>query len=291
MSGKLRVGILGTGNIGTDLLIKIQRSPLLECVIFVGRNLNSMGMRKALELGVNISDKSINAFLDSSLNVDLVFDATSAAQHVIHAEFFKEHNILAIDMTPSQVGKLCVPAINADECVGAENLNMITCGGQASLPIAYALKLAAPRISYLEVVSAVASKSAGPGTRANLDEYIKNTEAALIMFTGCSEVKAILNLNPAQPCIDMQTTIFATVDECNLDEVKRTVDLYVKKLQTYVPGYRVVVGPTFESGRLMVTVRVSGLGDYLPSYAGNLDIINCAAIAMAENYAEGVSSL
>lgn len=284
MKKKLRIGILGTGNIGTDLLIKVLRSDLLECVAFVGRNLNSTGMRKALELGVPISDKSINAFSDGLFDVDLVFDATSAAQHQKHAPIFKQLGILAIDMTPSQVGDLCVPAINLADCSNSKNLNMITCGGQSSLPIAHTLKQVVPDISYIEVVSAISSSSAGPGTRANLDEYINNTEAALLHFTGCESAKVILNLNPAMPNIDMQTTIFAKVDDCNIDKVKLAIDECVSNIQQYVPGYRLVVGPVFESGRIMVMVRVSGLGDYLPSYAGNLDIINCAAIAMAEEY-------
>ncbi len=197
MKKKLRIGILGTGNIGTDLLIKVLRSDLLECVAFVGRNLNSTGMRKALELGVPISDKSINAFISGLFDVDLVFDATSAALHQKHAPpIFKELGILAIDMTPSQVGDLCVPAINLADCRESMNLNMITCGGQSSLPIAHTLKETVPDISYIEVVSAISSSSAGPGTRANLDEYINNTEAALLHFTGCDSAKVILNLNP-----------------------------------------------------------------------------------------------
>ena len=291
MKKKLKVGILGTGNIGTDLLIKILRSDLLECVAFVGRNLNSIGMRKALELGVPISDKSIQAFTSGFFDVDLVFDATSALCHKKHAPLLKEMGIVAIDMTPSQVGDLCVPAINLIDCVDSNNLNMITCGGQSSIPIAYILKKSAPSVDYIEVVSAISSNSAGPGTRANLDEYIKNTEQGLKYFTGCEEVKAIINLNPAKPNIEMQTTIFAKSDRCDLDKVTIAINECVTRIQKYVPGYRLVIGPVFESGRIMVMVRVSGLGDYLPSYAGNLDIINCAAIAAAEEYAKKAVTL
>ena len=285
MTNKLKVGILGTGNIGTDLLIKILRSDSLECSAFVGRNLNSLGMRKALELGVPISDKSINAFTSGLFDVDLVFDATSAANHKVHAPIFEKLGIIAIDMTPSQVGKLCVPAINIDECTESTNLNMITCGGQSSLPIASVLKQVIPDINYIEIVSAISSNSAGPGTRANLDEYINNTEQALTYFTGCEAVKVIINLNPAKPNIDMQTTIFAKVESCDIEKVTMAVKSCVEKIQKYVPGYRLVVEPVFDSGRIMIMVRVSGLGDYLPSYAGNLDIINCAAIVAAEEYA------
>ncbi|MCF7363432.1 acetaldehyde dehydrogenase (acetylating) [Vibrio diazotrophicus] len=286
MNKKLKVGILGTGNIGTDLLLKIIRSKFLECKVFVGRNLNSTGMRKAVELGIPISDKSIEAFTSGLFDVDLVFDATSAQMHKKHAPIFESMGILAIDMTPSQVGSMCVPAINMEECLGKKNMNMITCGGQASVPIAYTLKKVVPEIEYIETVSAISSNSAGPGTRANLDEYINNTEAALSYFSGCNNVKAIINLNPAIPHIDMQTTVFAKVSSCNIEEVKSAINECVKTIQSYVPGYKLVVEPVYESGRIMVMVRVKGLGDYLPQYAGNLDIINCAAISLAESYAK-----
>jgi acetaldehyde dehydrogenase (acetylating) len=286
MNKKLKVGILGTGNIGTDLLLKILRSEFLECKAFVGRNLNSTGMRKAVELGIPISDKSIEAFTSCLFDVDLVFDATSAQMHKKHAPIFESMGILAIDMTPSQVGSMCVPAINMEECLGQKNMNMITCGGQASVPIAYTLKKVVPEIEYIETVSVISSNSAGPGTRANLDEYINNTEAALSYFSGCNNVKAIINLNPAIPHIDMQTTVFAKVSSCDIEEVKSAINEIVKTIQSYVPGYKLVVEPVYESGRIMVMVRVKGLGDYLPEYAGNLDIINCAAISLAESYAK-----
>ena len=285
MKRKLRVGILGTGNIGTDLLMKIMRSNVLECTAFVGRNLNSLGMRKAIECGVAISDKSINAFSDGTFEIDVVFDATSAQMHKIHAPIFKQLGIFAIDMTPSQVGKMCVPAINLDECLSEMNVNMITCGGQASLPIAYTLKQLLPNIKYIETISSISSNSAGAGTRANLDEYIENTEAALYHFTDCENVKAIINLNPAKPNINMQTTVFAKVNDCDLEQVKVAIQACVLNIQKYVPGYRIVVEPVMNNESLMVMMRTEGLGDYLPKYAGNLDIINCAAISVAEAYA------
>ncbi|OCH37516.1 acetaldehyde dehydrogenase (acetylating) [Aliivibrio fischeri] len=286
MNRKLRVGILGTGNIGTDLLMKIIKSDVLECKAFVGRNLNSAGMRKAVELGIPISDRSIDAFTNGTFNVDLVFDATSAQMHKKHAPIFEGMGILVVDMTPSQVGDMCVPAINLDKCINKKNLNMITCGGQASIPIAYTLKKTVPSIEYIETVSAISSNSAGPGTRANLDEYINNTEAALSYFAECNNVKAIINLNPAKPHIDMQTTVFAKVDSCDIEIVKIAIKQCVAEIQKYVPGYKLIVEPVYESGRIMVMVRVKGAGDYLPKYAGNLDIINCAAISVAEKYAK-----
>ncbi|EDM25195.1 acetaldehyde dehydrogenase [Lentisphaera araneosa HTCC2155] len=282
---KLKIAILGSGNIGTDLLIKVMRSKFLDCVLFVGRSFASNGMIKASSLGIIVSDKSIDAIVENKENIDLVFDATSAQSHKIHANIFKDLGIKCIDMTPSQVGKICIPAINGPSCLSAANINMITCGGQASIPMAYTIFRNVKNIEYIEVVSSIASKSAGPGTRENIDEYIYNTEAGLRHLTGCENVKAILNLNPAIPCINMQTTIFAKVDQVEVESLISPIKEMEKKIQEYVTGYEVIVQPVYEGGRIVVTVRCCGLGDYLPRYAGNLDIINCAAIAMAEEYA------
>lgn len=286
MSSKLKVAILGSGNIGTDLVVKALRSPLLECTLFIGRNLSSPGMAKALSLGVKVSDRSINAIIENPEICDLVFDATSAEAHLYHAPILKKLEKIVIDLTPAKIGRLCVPAVNLHECVEEDNLNMITCGGQASTPIAYAIGKTHTEVEYIEVISSIASRSAGPATRANLDEYIETTETALKLFSGCQRSKAILNLNPAYPCIDMQTTIFAKVKNPNIEKLTIEVDNIVRKIQAYVPGYELIVRPTIENNRIVVMVKVRGLGDYLPSYAGNLDIINCAAIAMAEEYAK-----
>ena len=283
---KIKVAILGSGNIGTDLLIKVLRSPLLHCTKFIGINLSSPGMRKASTLGVTISDQSIDAIVNNPECCELVFDATSASVHKKHAPILKGLAIKAIDLTPSQIGKMCVPAINMEACLEADNINMITCGGQTSIPIAHAISQVHSEIEYLEVVSNIASRSAGPGTRANLDEYIENTEDGLRELTGCQNVKAIINLNPAMPCIDMQASIFAMVKDPDIDAVKDSVAKMENKIKRYVPGYEVIINPTFENRRIVVMVRVRGLGDFLPEYAGNLDIINCAAISMAEEYAK-----
>lgn len=284
MISKLKVAILGSGNIGTDLVVKALRSPLLECTLFIGRNLSSPGMAKALSLGVKVSDRSIDAIIENPEICQLVFDATSADAHARHAPILDQLGKIVIDLTPAKIGRLCVPAVNLHDCIGARNVNMITCGGQASTPIAYAIGQAHREVEYIEVISSIASRSAGPATRANLDEYIETTETALKLFSGCKHSKAILNLNPAYPCIDMQTTILAKVKQPNIEELIIEVDKIVKKIQAYVPGYEVIVKPTLENERIIVMVKVRGLGDYLPSYAGNLDIINCAAIAMAEEY-------
>ncbi len=291
MKEKLKVAILGSGNIGTDLMIKALRSPHLECVIFIGRNLSSAGMRKAQSMGVPISAESIGYIERNPGCCDLVFDATSARDHEANAPILTKLGKVVIDLTPAKIGPMCVPAVNVTESLGATNVNMVTCGGQASIPVAYALGQTQKNIDYLEVISSIASRSAGPATRINLDEYIHTTEDGIRKFSGAKRTKAILNLNPAQPCINMQTTVFAKVDAPDLEKLKPALAEMVRKIQAYVPGYEVIVGPTVENGRIVVMVRVRGLGDYLPEYAGNLDIINCAAIAMAEEYARNWSDL
>ncbi len=281
-SRKLRVAILGTGNIGTDLLLKVLRSPLLECRLFAGRNLTSPGMVRASSLGIPVSAGRIEAILQRKEEIDLVFDATSAADHLSHAGALAEAGIFAVDLTPAKVGCLCCPAINLDEALSGTNVNLISCGGQASIPLAWAIHRANPQIDYIETVSTISSRSAGPATRLNLDEYLATTEAALRHFSGAPHAKAIINLNPAVPCIHMQTTVFAKIAQPDMEATRQEVDRIVRVLQGYIPGYRLVVEPFLDGNRLAVTVRVEGAGDYLPRYAGNLDIINCAAIAIAE---------
>ena len=282
MKNKIKVGIIGTGNIGTDLLIKIQRSEYLICTIFAGRNLSSVGMNKATTLGVKISDKGIDSIINEPDICDIVFDATSASAHMIHADILKRLKKFVIDMTPAKIGYLCVPAVNLEESILYDNVNMITCGGQASIPIAYAISKAQPEVKYIETVSTIASRSAGPATRGNIDEYIATTENGLKLFTKAKETKAMINLNPANPCIDMQTTVMVEVDKPNLKMINDELNNMLLKIKEYVPGYEMIASPSLDEKRLLVTIRVQGLGDYLPSYAGNLDIINCAAIEVAE---------
>jgi len=282
---KIRVAILGSGNIGTDLLIKVLRSPYLEASLFIGRNLTSAGMVKAHSLGVKISDQSIDAITNDPDCCDLVFDATSANDAKRHWPILEKLGKIVIDMTPAKVGAMCVPAINLDRCGQHPNLNMVTCGGQSSIPLAYLIGQTQKDIDYIEVVSSIASRSAGPATRINIDEYIETTEAAIQAFSGCRKTKTILILNPAQPCVDMQTTVFAKVANPDLDQLRIRVEEMVQKIQAYVPNYELVAGPLIENDRIVIMVKVQGLGDYLPRYAGNLDIINCAAIAAAEECA------
>lgn len=282
---KARVAIIGTGNIGTDLLVKIQRSPYLECTKFIGRNLNSRGMLFARDLGIELSDKSINAIIDDPNCCDIVIDATTASVHKENAPILKRLGKFVIDMTPSQVGKMCIPAINGPEAIELDNINLITCGGQATVPIAYAISRVSPVVKYHEMVSVIASKSAGPGTRDNIDEFTQTTKKALLKFTNAERAKAIITLNPAEPPIRMHNTLYSIVENPDMEAIRKSVKEMVSLIQTYVKGYQLTVEPTLEHGRIVTMVTVVGNGDYLPSYSGNLDIINCAAISIAERFA------
>lgn len=282
---KLPVAILGSGNIGTDLLVKVIRSSSLECRKFVGRNNTSQGILFAKRLNIPTSDRGIQEIVENPDCCELVFDATSARAHFEHAKVLYELKKYVIDMTPSRLGQIVVPAISIEETCQNKNVNMISCGGQASIPLAYVLGQAHEDVDYIEVVSSISSKSAGPATRLNLDEYIETTESGIKKFSKCNKAKAILIVNPAVPPINMQTTVSAKVSNPNLERVNRYLGSMIKKLTSYVPGYKVIVPPVYEKNRVVIMIRVTGLGDYLPSYAGNLDIINCAAIATAEVYA------
>lgn len=281
---KLKVAILGTGNIGTDLLVKIQNSENLECTLFAGRNYDSAGMKFAKNLGVPLSDNGVNAIVENPSICDVVLDCTSAHSHIEHSEALKHLNITLIDMTPAKIGTMCVPVLNVDEILSQDikNINMVTCGGQASIPIAQAISSIHNNIDYIEVASNIASLSAGPATRYNLDEYVETTEYALQQATGAKKTKAILILNPAKPCIDMQTTIYAKIKNPDMTAITIAVVAMVEKLKEYVPGYQLIVPPTIVGENVVTTIKVIGAGHYLPAYAGNLDIINCAAIAVLE---------
>ena len=282
---KLKVAIIGSGNIGTDLLIKVLRSPYLECGVFISRNLSSAGMLKALSFGIPVSAEGIDYIVNNPDCCDLVFDATSAKSHLEHAPILRKLNKHVIDLTPAKIGLMSVPSVNLAESLTEFNVNMVTCGGQASIPVAYAIGQTHTDVEYIEVVSSIASRSAGPATRQNIDEYIKTTEDGLREFSGATRTKAILNLNPAEPCVDMQTTIFAKVKNPDIPKLSEVLLRQVENIRKYVPGYEIILGPILENGRIVVMARVRGRGDYLPAYAGNLDIINCAAITLAEGYA------
>lgn len=282
---RLKIGIIGSGNIGCDLLMKVERSPLLECTLFMGRNPESRGMRFAYKRGVNVSSESIEALKSRPDLCDLVFDATTASAHLKNAEILRELRIKAVDLTPSLVGRMCVPTVNGEECLEIENVNMITCGGQAIVPIAHAISRVVKNIDYLELVASISSDSAGPGTRANIDEFTQTTKKALTQFTGVKNAKAIIILNPARPSIMMHNTLYVAAENPDMDAVKRAVDEMEARIREYLPGYAVVQGPSYYDGKIVVMVKIEGTGDYLPKYSGNLDVITSAAVKFAEMYA------
>lgn len=286
LKSKVRVGIIGTGNIGTDLLIKIQRSKILECGIFAGQSKNSEGIRRARMMGVPVSVDSIKAIEQNPSSCEIVFDATSAEAHLKHAPILKKLRKFTIDMTPSRVGKMCIPFLNLNDCMGISNVNMVTCGGQATAPLIYTIMQIHPEIEYVEIVASIASKSAGIGTRNNIDEYTEATAEGIRVFAKVPKAKAIIILNPAEPPIMMHNTIYAEIKNPRLDLLKKELKKTSQSIRKYVPGYRLTLGPVEENGRLTVMNEVQGLGDFLPTYAGNLDIINCAAIEVAETFAK-----
>jgi acetaldehyde dehydrogenase (acetylating) len=287
---KIKVGIIGTGNIGTDILLKLKRSDYLECGMFTGRNPDSEGIKLAKQLGVPTSIRSIQEIVDNPECCDIVFDATSAGIHKMHAPILKELKKFAIDLTPARIGKMCVPVINMEECLQGENVNLITCGGQATVPIAYAINQVHSDTKYIEIAASISSKSAGAGTRNNIDEFTQTTSDALKEFTSVDKSKAIIILNSANPPINMRNTVYALIDNPDMDKIKRSVKDMVQKIQKYVPGYRLLYDPVYENGKVSTAIEVIGLGDYLPKYSGNLDIITCAAIEIAEAFAKKLLS-
>jgi len=283
----IKAGIIGTGNIGTDLLYKILKTNFITPVIFAGRRMDSDGIKIAKSLSVPITDEGINYFIKNPGCCDVVYDCTSAADAIKHADIFEQQKIKVIDLTPAKVGPLCVPSINPSSIIYDNNVNMITCGGQASIPMLNLISTYCKKIDYIEVVSQIASKSAGMATRFNIDSYINTTEAAIRKFTKCDNCKVILNLNPAEPCVDMQTTMFLKVKDVDFTNLIPEIYNKIKELQIYIPYYELVIPPTITDEILVLSIKVKGSGDYLPEYAGNLDIINCAAIELTKKLING----
>lgn len=279
---KINVAIIGTGKIGIDLLYKISRSKILSCILFAGRNSDSDGLKIAQQLGVPISDKGIESILQLK-DVDIVFDATSAQAHIDHWQKLRDRKVGVIDMTPSRLGASVVPAVNMSDILTLQHINMISCGGQSSIPVINAVSEVVKQIKYVELVSSISSKSAGSATRINLDEYIHSTESAILEFSKAQKSKVILILNPAEPPVNMQTTISFQIKDPQMDLISEAVKARVNKVRQYVPGYELLLEPRqVDDDRVVVMLKVEGAGDYLPKYAGNLDIINCAAVAVAE---------
>jgi len=276
----IKAGIIGTGNIGTDLLLKMLKWDFIKPVIFAGRRMSSNGIKVAQEKGIPVTDKGID--WDDWSDIELVYDCTNALDAIKHAKTFAKLGIKVIDLTPAKVGDLCVPNINPEIIKTQDNVNMITCGGQASTPLLNVISKHCD-LEYIEVVSQIASDSAGMATRLNIDNYIHTTEQAVSEFTGCDNCKVILNLNPAIPQVDMQTTLFIKADNIQFSELNKDIYKTIERLQEYIPYYELVMPPTINNDVLVLSIKVKGTGDYLPEYAGNLDIINCAAIEVSKN--------
>ena len=290
---RLRCAIVGSGNIGTDLLYKMSRSSVLEPVAMVGIDPESEGLARAGAMGVDASHRGIDWLLERADSVDLVFEATSARVHVSNAPRYEEAGLRAVDLTPAAVGPAVVPPVNLPEHLGAPNVNMITCGGQATAPIVKAVSRVAG-VPYAEIVSTVSSVSAGPGTRQNIDEFTETTARCLEEQGGAGMGKAIIVLNPADPPILMRNTVFCGLaDGYDETAVGDSIAEMVAEVAGYVPGYRLKNPPVFDEGpfgtpgrpvpaRVIVLLEVEGAGDYLPAHAGNLDIMTASAIRVGE---------
>jgi acetaldehyde dehydrogenase (acetylating) len=281
---RIQVGILGTGNIGTDLLVKILRSQVLRVAMFAGVDPESEGIRRARDLGVPTSTEGVDAIVRDP-EIQIVFDATSAHTHVRHARALAKAGKIAIDLTPAAIGPYVVPNVNLDEHLEQPNVNMVSCGGQAVIPIIAAVNRAA-RANYAEAVITISSKSAGPGTRQNIDEFTKTTSRGMEVLGGAERGKAIIILNPAEPPILMRATIYALVDHPDDARIDEAVRKAVHNVSQYVPGYRLKHPPHIDGNKVTTMLEVEGAGDHLPTYAGNLDIMTSAAVAVGERIAQ-----
>ncbi|GGM52873.1 acetaldehyde dehydrogenase 1 [Micromonospora sonchi] len=294
------VAVIGSGNIGTDLMIKVLRlSESLRMVAMVGIDPDSDGLARARRLGVATTADGVDGLLamPEFADVRVVFDATSAGAHRRHAELLREHGRLVVDLTPAAVGPYVVPPVNLDEHVGEPNVNMVTCGGQATVPVVAAVGRVTP-VAYAEIVASIASRSAGPGTRANIDEFTDTTARAIEVVGGARRGKAIIVLNPAEPPLLMRDTVYCLCPDRDLDRdaVTASIEAMVATVAEYVPGYRLkqrvqfddvsghvpALGGSFAGVQVSVFLEVSGAGHYLPAYAGNLDIMTSAALRTAE---------
>ena len=298
-NNRVKVAILGSGNIGSDLMFKILRDPgHMELALLAGIEPQSEGLTRARALGINASHAGIQAILDDP-EIRIVFDATSAHAHVRHARMLKEAGRIAIDLTPAARGPYVIPPVNLGAHTSETNVNLITCGGQATIPLVYAVSRVTP-VAYAEMVSTIASLSAGPGTRQNIDEFTDTTARGLEVIGGAKRGKAIIILNPADPPIMMRNTIYALLESADADQqaVTDSVEEMVTAVQTYVPGYRLKNPPVFDQRdtpdgkKTMVAMllEVTGAGDYLPQYAGNLDIMTASARQVGEVFARHLLS-
>lgn len=289
---KIKCAVIGSGNIGTDLLAKLQRSPVLEPVWMAGIDARSDGLRRARETGLKATAEGVDGLVPRVLadGVQIAFDATSAYVHAENSRKLNALGVMMIDLTPAAIGPYCVPPVNMKEHVGKGemNVNMVTCGGQATIPIVAAISRVQP-VKYGEIIATTASRSAGPGTRKNIDEFTRTTAGAIQKVGGAKKSKAIIILNPAEPPIVMRDTVHClTETEPDQEKIAASIHTMIKEVQKYVPGYKLVNGPVFDGNRVSVFLEVEGLGDYLPKYAGNLDIMTAAAARAAEMFAEEI---
>ena len=282
--------IVGPGNIGTDLLAKLRASDRVDVRYMVGVDPDSDGLRRAAEQGIRTSADGVDWLLAQDEVPDLVFESTSARAHAANAPRYAEAGIQAIDLTPAAVGPFTCPAVNPPEHLSAPNLNMITCGGQATIPIVHAVSRVTP-VPYAEIVASVSSRSAGPGTRANIDEFTETTSHGIEKVGGADRAKAIIIINPVEPPMIMRDTVFCAIDpDADRDAISESIRRMVRDVQVYVPGYTLTAEPQFDDprpdwegqARVAVFLEVAGNGDYLPTYAGNLDIMTAAAARVGE---------
>ena len=291
---KIKCALIGSGNIGTDLIYKVQRSEFLEPVWMVGIDETSEGLERARSMGLKTTALGVDGLLPFVLedNIQIAFDATSAYVHAENSRKLNELGVMMIDLTPAAIGPLCVPPVNLRQHADKRemNVNMISCAGQATIPIVNAVSRVQP-VGYAEIVASLSSKSVGPGTRANLDEFTFTTSNAIVQVGGAKKGKALAIINPAEPPVIMRNTINClTEEEPQQEAITASVLEMIKEVQKYVPGYRLVNGPVFDGKRVSVFMEVMGLGDYLPKYAGNLDIMTAAACRTAEIFAEEIIS-
>jgi len=282
---KFKVAVIGPGNIGSDLMYKIFRSDVLEMGLLTGI-VESEGIKRAASLGVPTSIEGVDAVVREP-DIKIAFDATSAPAHAkINGPKLRDAGIISIDLTPAAIGPYCVPSVNLATLKDEPDVNMVTCGGQATIPVVYAIAQAAG-VSYAEIVACISAKSAGPGTRANIDEFTETTSKALVTVGGADKGKAIIIINPAEPPLMMTNTIVTRVKhpEVGIETITKAVQNIVNELKEYVPGYQLRVPPTINGDKVTTIVQVRGQGDFLPEYSGNLDIINAAAVAAAEKIA------
>ncbi|MGN6730722.1 MAG: acetaldehyde dehydrogenase (acetylating) [Candidatus Binatia bacterium] len=285
---QIRAAILGSGNIATDLMYKLKRSSVLRRVLMAGIVADSEGLARARQEGLATTSDGIQGLLQQKETFEIVFDATTASAHKQHAPLLSNAGKIAIDLTPAAVGPYVIPLVNLDEHIGAMNVNLVSCGGQATVPLVRALDAVAP-VEYAEIVATIASKSAGPGTRQNIDEFTDTTARGLEKIGGAAHGKAIIVLNPAEPPILMRNTVYGMLADADEATIGGSIEAMVERIQQYVPGYRLRAKPLIQDvsngerkKKVTLFVEVEGAGDFLPKYAGNLDIMTSAAVKVGE---------